>query len=216
MGVSSTEASLREVRQDLDLGASGSILERAVLNKVNKQSGPVSLAEYKGNILGTQLLLHKNWGGKPWKKIRNESSGHLYITRVNSDVYLSGNRICISVYEEMGDNGMEARLIGKVTESGRYRLTGKTYGRFSGSHDFTEMHVNLISNVSDYLSGVNDVVYRWEQNRAFAKGEKTHSVEVNLNTSRPYITLCLRQINKYGGQLETYVHDFWDWKLEKI
>ena len=50
----------------------------------------------------------------------------MYITRAGSDVYVSGNKIKVQVYEYDGDNGMEARLIGKVTESGRYRLTGKS------------------------------------------------------------------------------------------
>ena len=216
MGVSSTQASLQAVRQDLDLPAAGSMSERAVLNKVNKQSGPVSLAEYKGNVFGTQLVLHTEWGGKPWKRIRDESSGHMYITRAGSNVYVAGNKIKVQVQEETGDNGMEARLIGKVTESGRYRLTGKSYGRFSGYHDYTYMHVYLISNRDDYLLGVNKTDVRWENNKFFADGEKSHSFDVDLTTDRPYVTLILRQINKYGGQLNTFVFDFWDWKLEKI
>jgi hypothetical protein len=218
MGVSSTKASLRAVREDLDLGGAGSILERAVLNKVNKRSGPVSLAEYKGNILGTQLILHKAWGGSPWKKIRNESSGHDYIDSANSDVYVSGNKICVAVCELLGDNGMEARLIGKVTESGRYRLTGKSYGRFSPYHKWGQLHIYCIANPAGYLSGTNKIKYGLELDSTSGSGQKTHSVEFNLDTGDPYITLCLRQINKYGGSIEylTLVHDFWDWKLEKI
>ena len=216
MGVSSTQASLRAVRQDLDLSAAGSMSERAVLNKVNKQSGPVSLAEYKGNVLGTQLALHTEWGGNPWKKIRNESSGHMYITSYGGNVYVSGNKIKVQVYEASGDNGMEARLIGKVTERGRYRLTGKSIGRFSGMHRNTYMHVYLITNKDDYLSGINKTDVRWEGGSSDADGQKSHSFDVDLTTDRPYATLILRQINKYGGQLNTFVFDFWDWKLEKI
>ena len=111
---------------------------------------------------------------------------------------------------------MEARLIGRVSESGTYRLTGKSFGRFSGYHDNTYMHIYVISNKDDYLAGLNKTDVRWEQNRTFADGEKSHSFEFDLTTDRPYITLILRQINKYGGQLNTYVFDFWDWKLEKI
>ena len=44
---------------------------------------------------------------------------------------------------------------------------------------------------------------------------KSHSFDVDLTTDA-YATLILRQINKYGGQLNTFVFDFWDWKLEKI
>jgi hypothetical protein len=218
MGVSSTKASLRAVREDLDLGGAGSILERAVLNKVNKRSGPVSLAEYKGNILGTQLLLHKAFGGGTWKKIRSESSGHEYIDFGNSDVYVSGNKICTAVGELVGDNGMEARLIGKVTESGRYRLTGKSFGRFSPYHNNGQLHIYCIANPSGYLSGTNKTKYGLELDSTSGSGQKTHSVEFNLDTGDPYITLILRGINKFGGSVQwlTLVHDFWDWKLVKI
>lgn len=216
MAVSSSQVSLKAVRQDLDLSAAGSMTERAVLNKVNKRSGPVSLSEFKGNVFGTQLVLHKNWGGLPWKQIRYESSGHLYEDRYGSDVFVSGNKIVVRVYENDDDNGMEARLLGKIEQSGSYRLTGKSFGRFSNYHTNTYLHVNLISNSSGYLSGTQNIDYRYEQNKYFAEGDKSYNTTVSLTTARPYITLVLRQINKYGGQLQTFDIDFWNWKLEKV
>ena len=76
----------------------------------------------------------------------------MYITSYGGNVYVSGNKIKVQVYEASGDNGMEARLIGKVTEGGRYRLTGKSIGRFSSMH--RHLYVScLITNKDDYLSG---------------------------------------------------------------
>ena len=73
MSISSSEASLQAVRQDLDLSASGPITDRAVMNKVNKQSTPVSLADFRGNLLGQQLLVTQEGFGdhSVWNKKRD-------------------------------------------------------------------------------------------------------------------------------------------------
>ena len=34
-------------------------------------------------------------------------------------------------------------------------------------------------------------------------------------TTTAHASTLICEINKYGGQLNTFVFDFWDWKLEK-
>ena len=223
MGVSSTEASLRAVREDLDLPAAGSMSDRAVLNKVCKQSGPVSLAEYKGNILGTQLYIPG--GTQPleqsqWPKRRDESFATYYIAR-NGYVRLSGDRIQIEQQDISGNNGdygTEARICGKVLEDGRYRLTGTAYAQFAaspGNGIHAQLHVQLIATTNDYLSGlqsllVNDVYYRG--------GGTTFNINkfVTLSTSKPYIALIFRYImSGQGATTNRYTHEFTNFKLVK-
>lgn len=221
MGVSSSQASLVAVRQDTDLSASGSILERAVLNKVNKQAGPVNLAEFKGNILGTQLNVYKCWGGpgREWKKRRWECGAVPYAAIYGANAGVSGNRLQMTATEQGlggGDAGMEARLCGIVSESGNYRLSGKSHGRFSQYNSTGELHINLIATTGDYLAGPLDNVVYQVKSRAFANGDKSWSYNISLSTAKPYITLILRNILKDGGQLETFTHDFWDWLLVKV
>ena len=217
MGVSSTQASLQAVRQDLDLPAAGSMSERAVLNKVNKQSGPVSLAEYKGNVFGTQLEVFKCWGGNQWRKLRWETSAHIFNFVTGANAYVSGNKIGLTAMGQgaSGDSGSELRIINTVSESGSYRLTGKSFGRY-GNYDAGQIHIQVIANATGYLEGVNNVLISRTITSAFGRGEKSHSFDLSLSTSQPYITLILRNIIKSSPDTGTYTHDFWDWKLEKI
>ena len=220
MGVSSSQASLRAVRQDLDLSSTGNMTERAVMNKINKQSGPINLAEFKGNILGTQLEVYKCWGGpgREWKKRRWETGAVGYATLAGANAGVSGNRLQMTATEQGldgGDAGMEARICGRVLESGIYRLSGKSFGRFSQYYSTGQLHINLITTRTDYLAGIlNNVVYE-VHSKMFANGEKSWSYDISLNTSEPYVTLVLRNILKDGGRGDTWTHDFWDWKLVK-
>jgi hypothetical protein len=222
MGVSSTEASLRAVRQDLDLPAAGSIKERAVLNKVNKTL-PVSLSGFKGNVLGTQLYIPG--GTQPlsessWPKRKDEAFGTYYIYRDGS-VMASSDRIRIEHPDRPsynGDSGTEVRICGTVSEDGRYLLTGNATGRFAisqGNAIHAQLHVQLISNAGDYLSGgnqllVNDVFYR-RDGTTFSWNRY-----VNLSTGRPYITLIFRYImSGIGTTSNRYSHEFSNFELVK-
>jgi len=221
MGVSSSQADLQSVRLDLDLAAAGDMLERPVLNKVNKQSGPVDLADFKGNILGTQLNVYKCWGGpgREWKKRRWETGAVAYATVAGANAGVSGNRLQMTAREQGldgGDAGVEARICGRVLENGTYRLSGRSNGRFSGYYNTGQLHINLITTRTDYLAGtLNNVVYD-VKSRTFASGEHAWTYTVDLNTSESYVTLVLRNILKDGGKGDTWTHDFYDWKLVKI
>lgn len=215
MGIPSASASLTAVREDLDLPTAGTITERAVLNKVNKQVPPVSLAAFRGNILGTQLYLTKAYQGQVWQKKKDQTSEHFYITATEG-LSIKGNRIALAATGQgaSGDSGMEARIVGTVAESGRYRLSGNTdcnYGRVGN-----EMHHYLITNTLGYLNGVNNVVLQKEHTEAFGKGEKSWSYDVDLATDHPYVTFVIRNVHKSGNYGDTSVFEFWDWKLEKI
>lgn len=221
MSVSSSQARLTLVRADLDLSTAGGMTERAVLNKNIQTAGPIKLADFKGNVLGNQLSINKaEFGqGGTWPKKRYEGSAHAYIRRTG-DVRVSGNKILVSATEGGaggGDRGTEYRAIGRCDESGTYRLTGKSFGRFSSYYNIGQLHINLIANASGYLSGVNQILVRKELNSDWGRGEKTWNETVTLDSStRPFITLILRYVHLDGGQGETLQHDFWDWKLVKV
>lgn len=221
MSVSSSQASLTSVRADLDLSPAGGMTERAVLNKNIQTAGPIKLADFKGNVLGNQLSINKAEFGQgiPWPKNRYEGSAHPYISRTG-DVGVSGNKILVSAREGGaggGDRGTEYRAIGRCDESGTYRLTGKSFGRFSDAFRIGELHISLIANASDYLSGPNQLLVRRELNSSDGSGERTWNETVTLNASTsPFITLILRYIHKDGGRGDTFQHDFWDWKLVKV
>ena len=224
MGISSTEASLRAIREDLDLPAAGSIDERAVLNKINKPYLPVSLSEYKGNILGTQLYIPGGTMPKPedqWPKRRDESFATYYGGR-GGYVRLSGDRIQVQVQDTttmVGDYGTEVRICGKVLEDGQYRLTGTAYGDFpdhpSNNSQHAQLHVQLLANAGDYILGIYDLlvddVYI-KRNGSTFDTDRT----VNLSTSKPYITLIFRYIITGSGiGSEFYTHEFTNFKLVK-
>ena len=216
MGVSSASADLRAVRQDLDLPAAGSITERAVMNKICRQSPPVDLASFKGNILGTQLLIKNIWGGSAvWEKKRDHTTGHFYISPQGGTTGITGDRLQVNcTSQDAYDIGMELRILGKVTEDGTYRFSGKSFGRFAGN--FNYMHIYLITNSLGYLNGVNNLVLQNEYSSAFADGEKSWSFNVSLSTTQPYVTAIFRNVFKAYSYGDNTTMDFWDWKLEKV
>ncbi|NBR40479.1 MAG: hypothetical protein EBT93_13870, partial [Alphaproteobacteria bacterium] len=178
-------------------------------------------ADFKGNILGTQLVFYNCWGGpgREWKKRRWETAGVGYATVSGIGTGISGNRLQVRATEQGlngGDAGCEARICGRVSENGTYRFSGKSFGRFSSYYNTGQLHINLITNTSDYLVGANNNVVYEVWNRTFASGEKSWSYDVNLTTSQPYVTAIFRNILKDGGRGDSFTHDFWDWKLVKI
>ena len=56
MSIPRGQVSLKQVRQDLDLSAAGSMSERAVQNRANKDSG-ANLASYSGLAAAPQIAL---------------------------------------------------------------------------------------------------------------------------------------------------------------
>ena len=224
MGVPFTQASLNTVRQDLDLPAAGSILERPVMNKINKDAGPINLADYKGNLLGTQLTLDPSaWVGSNlvWKKFRYHATSHYYVSSYGGDVrVVNGNQYRLRAKETGGgggDRGSEVRFMGKVTEAGEYRLTGTMQCNGASSYYTTQRHINLIANSSDYLQGINDIKVRSEASVIGSQSVQNYQSPIfTLDTNRPFITLILRNVMVEGGNLSTYEHYFWNWKCERV
>lgn len=223
MGVSSTEVSLRAIREDLDLPAAGSVDERAVLNKANKSYLPVSLSEYKGNILGTQLYVPNTSLDSEgnWPKKRDEAFATWYIFRNGSaDAWGSAVRLTlIDISGNSGDYGVETRICGRVLEDGLHRLTGSVTADFAtspGNAVHSQCHVQLLANASDYLSGDQSLLV----NRVYYKSNGTQfniDWPVNLSLSQPYITLIFRNVNSGMGVTNSaYTHEFSNFKLVKI
>lgn len=227
MSISSSEASLRAVRQDLDLSANGPITDRAVMNKVNKQSTPVSLADFRGNLLGQQLLVTQEGFGdhNVWNKKRDVSSAHHYISTTGGSVAVSGNKILCTRKATgigSGDNGVEARVLGFVDSgmAGTYRVTGNYKGGFQGRSAAVQMHILLLSHTADYLAG-NQTIHI---NEVYDGNSKTSGTEYSFNqtadlvTGSPYITLILRNITRNGSEPSgtDYIQEFWDFKVQKV
>lgn len=230
MSISSSQASLRAVRADLDLSEAGSIREKAVLNKVNKTGGNISLSEFKGNLVGQQLTIDTapQNNESNWKKKRYEGSGHTFLTATGGVSITETIKVGITVRPSGGDyisgddRGHEYRVIGKCEESGTYRLTGKSFGRFDGSsgtsYNNGQLHVMVVSHSSGWLSGTSTTNYYAELTKKNGgRDERSWSETFTLSTSRPYVTLILRNIQKAGGSpSKTWQHDFWDFRIEKV
>ena len=223
MGVSSSQASLQAVRQDLDLSAAGGMTERAVRNKVNNQSGDISLESFKGNVLGQQLLIDKsNWSGGSWQRKRYHSSAHSYATISGGDVKVSGDQIIVkrTARGNNGDAAAEARVLGRVNEAGTYRLTGTINPEFYSRDSLITCEVLLLCNRDNYLSGTQVILTNlvFTRSNSTSGADKAVDQTVNLSLNYPYVTLILRNVSKNGSQPTgaIYNHKFFNFKLVKV
>ena len=196
MGVSSTEASLRAVRADLDLNPSGSILENVVLNRVNKRYGPVNLSEHKGVAMGAQLRIAGNWNDPPDKRYNGYKG---YYPTIAGNPSISGDRITL-VANLAGsgapDGSCEYRCPFKVTEDGTYKLT--SYLEFNEDQYYrsTKWQVAIVTSPTGYLSGITNLDLNKSGNSAF---NGPASWNVNLSTSRPYGVVVLYALRVLNG-----------------
>lgn len=220
MGVSSSQVSLQAVRQDLDLSAAGGMTERAVRNKVNNQSGDISLESFKGNVLGQQLLVDQNaWSGGSWQPKRYQSSAHSYLTPNGGDVTVSGDQIIIrrTATGSSGDAAAEARILGRVSESGYYNLTGTINPEFYSYDSNIICEVLLLSNQNNYLSGAQVILANlvFTRSNATSGANKPVDKRVYLTTEFSYLTLILRNVSKNGSGPTgaIYNHKFFNFKL---
>lgn len=212
MGITRTgPVRVRDVRVDTDLAATGSISERACRDRVQNK-GALSLNSFRGNILGIQYETY-NTSAAGWDKKRNRTAGTGYLMN-NPKISTDGARVyvpCTDNYSQ--DIGVEARLTGKVLESGNYTLSGESFGEYDTFYYNGEMHINLIANSGGYLQGINNILIDKRHNHGWGMGNKSWSYPVSLTTSQPYITVVLRNIHLSGGQGTTTTHHFWNWKL---
>ena len=215
MGIAKTgNVSLQAIRQDLDLAGAGSMNERALRDKIQNKSGAISLNQFRGNILGMQYLTY-NTSEAGWNKLRDRTAGTGYLMN-QPNIRTDGARVYVPCTDNYSsDIGVEARLTGKVLESGAYTLSGSSFGEFDTNYYNGEMHINLIANAGGYLQGVNSILIDQRHNLTWAMGEKTWSYTVSLSTSRPFITVVFRNIHKSGGRGTTTTHQFWNWTLRR-
>lgn len=220
MGITATAGvSLRDIRIDLDLPQNGRFVEQHVLNRVCKNTAPANLEEFRGMVLGTQLLLgNYTFGGPTWTGSPRWQTGFTeYIDQSGGDVTIAqGHRLAVRCQgERFYDKGMEARITGTVNQNGTYRFSGSSecrHGSFTG-----QLHIYLIAAPGGFLNGYpQDIIVGHEQNGlSGANGQKFWSWDVNLSTSKPYITAIFRNVY-VAGDTESSKIDFWDWKLQKI
>lgn len=222
MGIKAASASLRAVRQDLDLSATGGMLERAVRSKANQRTGSVSLAKFKGNICGQQNQINSNLlNGKPWTPVRYETASAYYIGKSGIATPIDDSHYWISVIEGGStindDRGTETRLLGKVLESGTYRATCRAIGRFDTQYNVIGLDFDVISNATGYLQGAQEVNCHFRERKTAASQTFNWSKTFSLSTSKPYITVVCRNIAFTGGVSgRTFYSDFFDTLLEKV
>ena len=223
MGIKAASASLRAVRQDLDLSATGGMLERAVRSKANQRTGSVSLAKFKGNICGQQNQINSNLlNDKPCTSVRYETASSYYIQKSGIVTPINDSHYWISVIEGGGDinkddRGTETRLLGKVLESGTYRATCRAIGRFDTAYNVIGLDFDVISNATGYLQGAQEISMHIRERSVEASKTFNWSKTFTLSTSKPYITVICRNIAFSGGAAgRTYYSDFYDTLLEKV
>jgi hypothetical protein len=206
--------SLRQIREDVGLSASGSAREVAVLHKVLKTGGNVAMSEYRGSIYGMQLTQDKSTldFAYPWNpKLYNHQVIRFGSNQGSASV--NGNKILLTSYQMDFDQGPEMRTEGTVLESGSYRFTAKCYT--AGVNNRHETHVCLASNADGYLSGaetihINSILTGQAR-------EVTFDRIFNLTTDQPYITLIGRAICKTGAYtMNGATSKFYDYKLVKV
>lgn len=223
MGVKSTEASLRAVRADLDLSATGGMLERAVRSKANQRTGSVSLAKFKGNICGQQNQINNSLlNDKPWTPVRYETASAYYIQKSGIATPINDSHYWISVIEggggiDLDDRGTEVRLLGKVLESGTYRITCRAIGRFDTAYNVIGLDLDVISNATGYLQGAQEINMHIREREVAESKTFNWNKTLTLSTSKPYVTVICRNIAFSGGVAgRTYYTDFYDTLLEKV
>ena len=196
MGVSSTEASLQAVRQDLDLSAAGSILERPVLNRVNKRSGPISLSEHKGVAMGAQLTIVGGWNDPPNYRYNGYKG---FYPQISGNPSISGDTITLEAGLSGpggGDGTCQYQCPFKVHESGWHNLSCNLEFIGDAYYRLTRWQVAVVCSATGYLSGItrNELVQSGDVNM---NGPMSWSV--NLTTSRPYGVVVLYIIRNGGG-----------------
>ena len=228
MGISTSQQSLRAIREDLDLPAAGSARERAVMNKVNKTGGNIALSEYAGNVAGLQHQMDRNpsyGNGAPWKKRRDECSGHYAIQRWGSAYMSGGVAYCESVELGLGggDSGHEWRQCGTVLESGSYELTGTSFGEWDPYYRIIEHHTQIVSNTDGFLEGAqtihfNSIIKGYSQNGDTYNWNLSTTGPITLSTSSPYVTIIGRNIAKSGGggDMRSHTHNWRNMRLTKV
>lgn len=207
--------SLKAVRQDTDLDAAGGLAQRAVRNKTQQNSGTIRLGNNRGNVLGIQYDTHNPAVGGWWTQ-RDKTSGHGYLTNnsTRKDIYTNGSRVFVPCAGNYGvDIAMEARCTGLVSESGNYRLTGNSFGEIDDRYRNQEMHIDVVSNTYDYLTGPQTLSLNKIITTDWMYGDRTHNYTLSLSTSRPYVTLTLRNVHKGGGGAQLTTHQFYNFVL---
>ena len=202
MGIGAGNVSQSAVLSDLDLSA-GSIRQRAVLNRVGKTGGTMSLSEHRGVACAPQLIISGGWNTTPTS--RNQGYARYFpfefddpkgeiATFPNGKVY-----VCIKGGPAFGNSTSEHITPFKVTESGTYRLTGSVAATeyYPGFGGLSKHQVAVISSSSSYLAGNSNYDITLQGSYLDGNGweNRTYNQTFSLTTSRPYACLILYSIS---------------------
>lgn len=197
----SGNVSLRDVRRDLDLPAEGSMRERPVLNKDGQRtSGNLSLASFRGNVLGGQLELHPTWNVNPtprWKSYPR------YYPQIGGYPDVRGDALrtkCTMSGYGGGDVGSEVSIGGfignAVTERSWFRLTVDLDFQRSLNYSDQYWQVAVIGCSTGYLSGQTRHELLQQGNNP---GIQSLDFSLELVPSRPYVVVILYSTADDGG-----------------
>mgnify|MGYP003969885823 CR=1 FL=1 len=213
LGITRGSVSLRAVRLDTDRPEAGGMAERAIRNKTQQNTGSVSLAANRGNILGIQYDTHNPATNATWTQ-RDKTAGKGYLMN-NPAISTDGVRVYVPCKDNYSnDIAVEARVCGLVTETGNYRLTGNAFGEADTRYRNGEMHIVVVSNAYDYLVGPQTLSLNKTINSDWMTGETTHNYTMSLSTAKPYVTLTLRNVHKSGGAGMLTTHHFYNFVLK--
>lgn len=209
-----------DCRAEVDIAPQGLFTDPAVLNSANKEVGPLAISELRGNVLGLQLRTANS--DTSWAPHRAWTTGHQYLAGA-PNISISGNAVNVPCTGNgnFGDTGIEARCVGKITESGTYRLSGAWLGDFTNNKGNGVVRINLIANQSGYLQGAQALLINEEYGVTTGSGHRNASWDVAIATTYPFITLVLGNL-KYGftsdgtGGFETTTHMFHMWRLRRV
>ena len=198
----SSQPSLVQARQDCDLPASGSLTERALRNRISKNSGNMNLASLANSVVGQQLWIPDGWNSTSFSRNKTNKGWGASVLMSNAAVDVQGNEISLrGRNSSAGDQYLEARLPGRIAESGQYRLTGSftVSSRAAQGYGSDQIYgqVAVVGNQSGYLSGAQTIHLnkKYGTNNA---GGYTYSVNevVSLSYLRTYVTVIFYYIVK--------------------
>lgn len=198
----SSQPSLVQARQDCDLSASGSLKERPLRNRVSKNSGSMNLASLANSVVGQQLWIPDGWNNTSFSRNKTNKGWGSSVLMTNAAVDVQGNEISLrGRNNSAGDQYLEARMPGRITDSGQYRLTGSftVSSKAAQGYGSNQIYgqVAVVGNQSGYLSGAQ-TLHLTKEYGTNNFGGYTYGINevVSLSNLRTYVTVIFYYIVK--------------------
>lgn len=205
---------LTEARQDCDLSADGNLTQRALRNRISKNSGNMNLLALANTVVGQQLSIRDSWNSNNYTRNRTNRAWGANTLMTSGTVDVQGNQISLRGRNSGAlDQYIEARMPGRITASGQYRLTGSftVSSRSAQGYGSNLIYgqVAVIGNQSGYMAGAstNHLTKQYGTNNA---GGYTYAVNevVSLSNLRTFVTVIFYYVVKGSVPSGTADQDF--------